>query len=492
MMMVQFNKLLYKREIINNLYFKPWLSILGGQGFFITMKNILTVLIFIFITAGGFAQFSEEHIITTDAQSARYSHTADLNGDGYMDVVVASIGDNTLAWYENLNGLGNFGEKNVLSQFSVEFQFVSSGDIDGDGDLDILTTALFDDLVIWYENLDGLGSFSSRKIINSSLERPMMALSGDIDGDGDLDVICPSDLDGRITWFENTNGVGDFSTIHTITSISSTPRSVFLVDLDGDEDLDVLSDSSSVNNQPSWYENLDGLGNYGAEQVFTNDTSGTIWVIADDLDGDSDMDALTLEFGGDTIAWYENLDGLGSFGIKNIITTNVNAPFKIVTADIDNDGDQDIVSVSGADNKIAWYENDGLGNFGDQQIIALSADGPRSIDVADFDGDGYQDVVSASTFDNKVAWYQNQTYLGVDDNLLTSISLSPNPTQGLLTVNAPNTIIKSIKVFDMLGKLVLVQNNNSKTINLSKLQASLYLIKVETDIGLIIKKVVKD
>ncbi|MBK9461507.1 MAG: VCBS repeat-containing protein [Sphingobacteriales bacterium] len=72
------------------------------------------------------------------------------------------------------------------------------------------------------------------------------------------------------------------------------------------------------------------------------------------------------------IAWYEN-DGSGNFGTQQIITTDANYAKSVYAADLDNDGDIDVLSASYGDNKIAWYENDGSGNFGIQQIITTDA-----------------------------------------------------------------------------------------------------------------------
>ena len=66
-------------------------------------------------------------------------------------------------------------------------------------------------------------------------------------------------------------------------------------------------------------------------------------------------------------------------------------------ADLDGDGDLDVLSASSDDDKIAWYENDGTGQFGPQQVITTQADGANSVYAGDFDGDGDLDVLSASS-----------------------------------------------------------------------------------------------
>jgi hypothetical protein len=64
-------------------------------------------------------------------------------------------------------------------------------------------------------------------------------------------------------------------------------------------------------------------------------------------------------------------------------------------ADIDGDGDNDLLSASNRDDKIAWYENF-EGEIGSQQIISVDANQPESVHAADLDGDGDLDVLSAS------------------------------------------------------------------------------------------------
>jgi hypothetical protein len=77
-----------------------------------------------------------------------------------------------------------------------------------------------------------------------------------------------------------------------------------------------------------------------------------------------------------------------------------NGPFSVHAADIDGDGDMDLLSASRDDDKIAWYKNDGLGNFQTQQFISTNADLAISVFAADIDGDGDIDVLSASNHDN--------------------------------------------------------------------------------------------
>jgi len=91
-----------------------------------------------------------------------------------------------------------------------------------------------------------------------------------------------------------------------------------------------------------------------------------------------------------------------------IVQSETNGATSVYAADLDADGDLDVLSASWNDNKIAWYANDGTGHFGAQQVITTEADGAQCVYAADLDGDGDLDVLSASAYDGKIAWYENE------------------------------------------------------------------------------------
>ena len=148
-----------------------------------------------------------------------------------------------------------------------------------------------------------------------------------------------------------------------------------------------------------------------------------------------------------------------------------------------------------AEDYIAWFENDGLGNFGPMNTIQLSFDsGPRSIDVADFDGDTYEDIVYATILtDPRVAWVKNETYLNTSSFVDNLITISPNPVKEALTIeNVSNMEITSVKIYDILGRLVLQENNQFDQLDVSNLDSGVLFVHIETDQGTFTKKVIKE
>jgi hypothetical protein len=73
------------------------------------------------------------------------------------------------------------------------------------------------------------------------------------------------------------------------------------------------------------------------------------------------------------------------FGPRQTIVPNVDEPYCVYSIDLDGDGDNDILSASHQDNKIAWYENDGSWNFGLQKVITVEAEEAFTVFAIDID-----------------------------------------------------------------------------------------------------------
>jgi VCBS repeat-containing protein len=343
--------------------------------------------------------FGEQHIISIWADGINSVFAADVDGDGDVDVLSASssgnVNESVIAWYEN-DGNAGF-TTHIISRDAFAARSVFAADVDGVGDIDVLSASFNDDKIAWYEN-DGSEVFTAHTISNAA-DGATSVFAVDVDGDGDIDVLSASAQDDRIVWYEN-NGRESF-TVHTISSTADYARSVFAVDVDGDGDIDVLSASSS-DDKIAWYEN-DGNEVFTAHTI--SNTADRAWsVFAADVDGDGDLDVLSASFHDDTIAWYEN-DGSGSF-TAHTISTDADSAKSVFAADLDGDGDVDVLSASVSDDKIAWYENDSSGVF-TAHTISTDAKFAVSVFAADVDGDGDVDVLSASQGDDKIAWYEN-------------------------------------------------------------------------------------
>jgi len=450
------------------------------------------LFLFTFILFQAHAQFGPQRIISSDARYARSVFAADINGNGHQDVIAsARIGDFHIAWFENLDGEGNFSAPQIIEDdFFDQIHKVVAADLDNDGDIDVLASAYFSGEIVWYENLDGQGSFSARKVVDI-IPRTDSVIAADVDGDGDLDIIGVSD-DHGLFWYENLDGNGNFSDKKIIDN-QIFSRSVVAVDFDGDGDLDILI-SGTVDYKVSWYENLDGQGNFGPKQIVDGTGMSANMVAAGDITGDGAMDIVFAAPGDNEVAWFENLDGLGNFGPKNVLSNNVMGATAVYVADLNNDGDMDVLAtgVEVYGGEVVWFENlDGAGNFSEKKVISTEVMSPYSVIAADIDGDGDMDVISASQNDNKIAWYKNQT-LGVDDFRENDFKIYPVPSNEKVFIASKHDNIRQITVFDMLGQRVMQLTGDHREMDISQLQAGMYVVSIKTDRGIVSKKIIKE
>lgn len=293
----------------------------------------------------GTQNFTVRNISTTIEDPAE-AYPADIDNDGDIDVVVAFSGPNgdQLTWFEN-DGAQNFTPVTLaINYFMVSDVFVT--DLDNDGDRDILSTAIqFFNSLEWFQN-DGSQNFTQ-----SSLTTGIFGASdiyaGDVDSDGDIDALTTAgnlSMGNKVFWHEN-DGAQNFNNI-TIDSTSS-PSSVFMTDIDGDGDNDVVA-SINVGSRVRWYEN-DGSQNFTTYDIDL--VTGAIDIHAADINGDGYTDILSS--GGGRFIYYEN-DGAQNFSVNNLMT-GVSLAGNIISADLDGDGDLDIIAES-ADG-IMWFEN---------------------------------------------------------------------------------------------------------------------------------------
>jgi hypothetical protein len=146
-------------------------------------------------------------------------------------------------------------------------------------------------------------------------------------------------------------------------------------------------------------------------------------VFAADLDEDGDQDLITSDWNTATVAWHEN-DGFGNFTMR-VLDEHTAGASSVFAADVDGDGDNDVLAASYYYDEISWHENDGSGHF-IQHIIPSPADGPVFVSAADVDGDGDIDVLSASHEDGRITWFENNGAESFTAHTITDTLSVPN------------------------------------------------------------------
>ena len=352
----------------------------------------------------------------------------DIDGDDDMDIVSASSGK--IKWFESDGASDPSWTANDIDTGVSLAHSVFASDIDGDGDMDIVSASMSDNTIAWYENDGNSDPSWTTNYVDTNLNGAHSVYAADIDGDGDMDIVTASYANNTIAWYEN-HGTSDPSwTRVDIDTNRGRAHSVFVVDIDGDGDMDIVS-ASGDGDHIVWYEN-DGASNpsWTAAVIDTNALDAR-FVFAADMDGDGDMDVLSASYADNTIAWYENDGNTNpSWTAANIYTSATNAT-AVFAADIDGDGDMDILSASRGDNTIAWYENDGASDPSwTTADIDTNASGANSVFAADMDGDGDIDIISGS---GKIAWYETESPNSAPSDItLSSSSVNENVATGTI------------------------------------------------------------
>ena len=321
-----------------------------------------------------------------------------------------------------------FSEHLIAEHYAYAYG-IAAADFDQDGDLDLSSADYQPHNMLYLFQNDGKGIFKKHVIQKDDPERLERHMVGDVDSDGDLDIVIVKNLRGDLLWFEN-NGkpTAGLWKRHVITLDLPGAYDVALADFDRDGDLDVAASSWLLGNQFAWFEN-DGTPADGEWQkhMIESDIAETRTMRTADFDGDGDVDLLGTGRTANETNWYENqsADG-GVVWKKHHIDNKSICPAHGNPADMDGDGDLDVVMALGffyrpgsgqstaslrrEDNQIVWYENNGKPADGvwKKHVIQPLFDDAFEAIAADLDGDGDMDVVGTSwRTPGRVAWFEN-------------------------------------------------------------------------------------
>ena len=351
------------------------------------------------VIATPLVPFALPRVIGNGVAGVSNVNIADLDADGKLDVLAGAYGANKVVWYKG-TGDGTFGAERVIDAAAAETWFNTPGDLDGDGDADVLA-GMYSGTLAWYAN-NGSGSFV-KNVLATDIVGPYVRI-GDLNGDGRNDILAGPDGGTTIFYFQQLP-TGGFASRQVLTSSFSKLGGIHLNDFDFDGDLDLFAGDYG-SNQLSWFVN-NGSGVFGARQfVSAQDSSGLDRVV--DLTGDGLVDLLSLEYATGRVSYYPQLT-TGGFGGRVAIPLTVADSYALAVADFDNDGDNDIADGAyGSAGMIAWVANQGNGSFKPQLQISTSEGQVSSMVAADVDTDGDADLVVGSFSGGRVSVYKNR------------------------------------------------------------------------------------
>jgi len=328
----------------------------------------------------------------------------DLNDDSYLDVVIAITPQYSPTYYANQ--LLRFLNPKTLSTSTWSSQNIDSNhndvrtinilDITGDGLNDILTGSYAGNVINVYENSNSNkgSSWTKRGLI--SVTNPFFIRTRDFNGDNKTDIIVGGGS-GVCEFAVYTQGSTYTSwTKNSVTTAVINPIAFAILDLDKDNDLDFMVAGTTgsqlvivqtLSKSPATF-NIRWLADGGVKDIRDIDFT--------DLDDDGDMDMVLCAYSTGWIGWWEN-DGTPFNGAGGLFRIGaIGNAIKIMFADVDGDGDKDVVGLSSS-RVLYWWENTGnLKAAWPGRQIANNIDSPYGMYAGDFTGDGKADVVTSS------------------------------------------------------------------------------------------------
>ncbi|WAS96777.1 FG-GAP-like repeat-containing protein [Nannocystis punicea] len=339
----------------------------------------------------------------------------DLDGDGDLDILLANYADffggadkpEPLVVYLN-NGDAEFSNESAaaLGDYVGNVRQVAVGDVDGDGDLDLYAPDGAGGPHVLFIN-DGMGVFTdeaAERLPAGSFPQGAAARMGDVDGDGDLDLLAgdgySQNAPAQVARLYRNDGSGNFEEVEDAlpTQLGGEDVDDFdLLDVDRDFDLDLLVNPHSGGGGNLWIN--DGAGQFTAADFPPNANSGFHYNPGVcDVDGDGDLDVWIDNIGGNYLEQLLINDGAGGFTDETVARVSGNNAGSddngVICADIDDDGDFDavIVALSSAER---YLVNDGTGNF---SLMPGVFPGPTDCSLwaefGDLDDDGRLDLVT--------------------------------------------------------------------------------------------------
>ena len=370
-----------------------------------------------------------EAIVDNSVTNASVITSGDIDNDGDLDLIGATA-DGEILWYAN-DGDGGFGTgTSLFNTIGYDFTSIATGDLDGDGDLDFVVTNNTPDA-----SEDGIFIFENQRVdsgattfLQTSMETDFFdaydVAIADIDGDTRLDIVA-SFHSGEIAVYEQN--VADSFTRSLAAAVASA-RGIDVGDLDGDGSLDIVV--ASGNSGVYWLEN-----DSAADPTFTLAAASAILpldvvdVVIANLDGDSDLDIAYVQGSfTTTLGWMEN-DGAitPTFANATIVSLGSFSSFGNLTAgNFDGTGGVDLAVSQTSSSQIRVFVNDGAANF-TEDAQSLTPSGVAWVEAADLDGDGDLDFITAQGGDTSFGGIFNRgsgiysTVHGNEDTTITGL-----------------------------------------------------------------------
>ncbi|MET3022248.1 MBG domain-containing protein [Flavobacterium hydatis] len=336
--------------------------------------------------------------------------SGDFDGDGKADIAVTFSSDNLVAIYRNTSVSGTIDASSFTASGTFATGttpiFIRTGDLDGDGKLDIVVTNTFtgtNTISVLRNTSSGTGNigFTAHQDFNTG-DKPYGVVIGDIDGDGKADIVT-SNLNGNsVSVIRNiSSGIGNINFNAKVDfSVVNSPYGVTLGDLDGDGKLDMVVTNSSTTETISVFRNIstNGTINFDPKIGFSTGFTATRVQIGD-LNKDGKPDIVTGGGGNTFIYILQNTSAaIGSISFAPKIDLPIDAGINdFIIGDLDGDGFPDLAG--GMQNSLLnILRNSGSGGTISfvPKVSFINNSFATGVVIDDFDGDGKSDIATVN------------------------------------------------------------------------------------------------
>ncbi|MBV5310346.1 FG-GAP-like repeat-containing protein, partial [Chromatium okenii] len=363
--------------------------------------------------------------------------TSDVDGDGKLDVIVTNYISTTVSVLRNTSTSDTLSFAGKINFPTGSFpESVASADIDGDGKLDLIVANSNDRTVSVLKNTSFTGAVGfAVKTDFATGEYPTSVTTDDIDGDGKLDLIVAND-GGSVSVLRNTSTSGKLSFAEKVDfAAGSTPYAVTNTDVDGDGKPDLIV-ANRNSNTISVLLNTSTSGKVSfADKVDTGVGYSPVSIIAADVAGDSQPDIIVTNENSKTVSVLINTSSVGVSSFAQLTYATGNAPSCVTTADVDGNGRADIIVTNAGSDTVSVLKNTaavGAVGFADKIDFATGYR-PIGVTSADINDDGKIDLIVANTSGGSVSVLLN-TGVGEANHIPTGSSQTLTASANVATI----------------------------------------------------------
>lgn len=335
---------------------------------------------------------------------------ADLDGDQDTDLVVQTAGGRGLEWRENPSDATGPWTSHRLGALCEHADALCSGDLDGDHDADIVTICRARDEMVLWRNGGGSPVAWSKQVVDLGFREATDLALGDLDGDGDLDILGTAPALGDLCWWENARGDATVWTELPIDGQFRDTAGVRLADLDGDGRMDVLACLCRGGEVACWLSPGSAASPWG-RLTLRFDVEGDHLVFPADVDGNGTVDLVAVPPATGRVGWWEGPLVPGGSARGHEIGLGPPGVGRLEAVDVDADGDADVLTTDATRNRVRLWCNPGT-EAGPWPSVDIPGAGLRAPCLLDRDLDGDLDLLlDLGSAGGPPAWWENPQVL---------------------------------------------------------------------------------